>query len=225
MDAITQNHPVPGIAALILYLISTALLWQAVFTEKEYFGISRRRVITVGLITTLGALLHLAMLLGTAFKSEAMNFSFFNSLSVSAWITVILLLLVSIGRPVLTLGLFLFPTSAAIIACAITFAGTGSLTVEPQLQWHVLISVIAYALLTMAALQSVLVSLQDRRLHDHRPGGLLRALPSLMLMEQVLIQLLIVSFLTLSLALITGFIFLDDLFAQRLVHKLSLIHI
>jgi len=222
MDAITQNHPVPGIAALILYLISTALLWQAVFTEKEYFGISRRRVITVGLITTLGALLHLAMLLGTAFKSEAMNFSFFNSLSVSAWITVILLLLVSIGRPVLTLGLFLFPTSAAIIACAITFAGTGSLTVEPQLQWHVLISVIAYALLTMAALQSVLVSLQDRRLHDHRPGGLLRALPSLMLMEQVLVQLLIVSFLTLSLALITGFIFLDDLFAQRLVHKTAL---
>ena len=41
-------------------------------------------------------------------------------------------------------------------------------------------------------------------------------------MEQVLIQLLIVSFLTLSLALITGFIFLDDLFAQRLVHKTAL---
>ena len=74
----------------------------------------------------------------------------------------------------------------------------------------------------MAAVQSILVSLQDKRLRAHRPGGLLRALPSLKLMEQVLLQLLIASFLLLSLALITGFIFLDDLFAQRLVHKTAL---
>ena len=41
-------------------------------------------------------------------------------------------------------------------------------------------------------------------------------------MEQVLLQLLIASFILLSLSLITGFVFLDDLFAQRLVHKTAL---
>jgi len=123
---------------------------------------------------------------------------------------------------VLTLGLIVFPAGAAVLGCALLFAGQQDLSVEPQLQWHVLISITAYALLTMAAGQSILVSLQDKRLRAHRPGGLLRALPSLKLMEQVLLQLLLASFLLLSLALITGFIFLDDLFAQRLVHKTAL---
>ncbi len=237
-----MNQYIPGIAALMLYLASAALLWRSATTEQDSAslpnsdqanigktstsqattGMSRKLVLIVGAIALLGVLLHATVLHGTAFKSGALNFSFFNSLSVTAWFTVILLLLVSIARPVLSLGLIVFPASAAVLGCALLFAGQHDLSVEPQLQWHVLISITAYALLTMAAVQSILVSLQDKRLRAHRPGGLLRALPSLKLMEQVLLQLLIASFLLLSLALITGFIFLDDLFAQRLVHKTAL---
>ena len=237
-----MNQYIPGIAALMLYLASAALLWRSATTEQDSAslpnsdqanigktstsqattGMSRQLVLIVGAIALLGVLLHATVLHGTAFKSGALNFSFFNSLSVTAWFTVILLLLVSIARPVLSLGLIVFPASAAVLGCALLFAGQHDLSVEPQLQWHVLISITAYALLTMAAVQSILVSLQDKRLRAHRPGGLLRALPSLKLMEQVLLQLLIASFLLLSLALITGFIFLDDLFAQRLVHKTAL---
>ena len=237
-----MNQYIPGIAALMLYLASAALLWRSATTEQDSAslpnsdqanigktstsqattGMSRKLVLIVGAIALLGVLLHATVLHGTAFKSGALNFSFFNSLSVTAWFTVILLLLVSIARPVLSLGLIVFPASAAVLGCALLFAGQHDLSVEPQLQWHVLISITAYALLTMAAVQSILVSLQDKRLRAHRPGGLLRALPSLKLMEQVLLQLLIASFLLLSLALVTGFIFLDDLFAQRLVHKTAL---
>lgn len=226
-----MNQHLPGIAALILYLVSAALLWRAATTEQEAgpdntsptdTGLSRRLAMITGAFALAGALLHAAVLHGTAFKSGALNFSFFNSLSVTAWFTVILLLLVSIGRPVLTLGLIVFPAAAAVLGCALIFAGRHDLSVEPRLQWHVLTSIIAYALLTMAAVQSILVSLQDKRLRAHRPGGLLRALPSLKLMENVLLQLLIASFLLLSLSLLTGFIFLDDLFAQRLVHKTAL---
>lgn len=226
MDAMTLNHKLPGVAALLLYLLSAAFLWHAATTDQENNskrgGLNRNRSLLVGFIAIVGAVLHLFMLLGTAYSTGGLNFSFFNSLSVTAWFTVVLLLAFSVGRPVLTLGLIVFPASAALIACALAFAGTGALSVEPQLQWHVLISVVAYALLTMAAVQSILVALQDKRLRAHRPGGLLRALPPLKLMEQVLLQLLIVSFTLLTLALVTGFIFLDDLFAQRLVHKTTL---
>jgi len=89
-------------------------------------------------------------------------------------------------------------------------------------QWHVLISVIAYALLTIAAGQALLVSVQDKRLKSGRTGGILRALPPLKVMESVLFQLLLASFIFLTLALITGFVFLDDMFAQRMVHKTTL---
>ena len=228
-----MNQFPAGIAAVLMYLASATLLWRAATSEQAGThqktndqkstgepgtGLSRRPALIIGAIALIGALLHASALYGTAFKSGALNFSFFNSLSVTAWFTVILLLLFSIGRPVLTLGLIVFPASAVVLGCALLFAGQHDLSVEAKLQWHVLISITAYALLTMAAVQSILVSLQDKRLHAHRPGGLLRSLPSLKLMEQVLLQLLITSFLLLALALLTGFIFVDDLFAQRLVH-------
>lgn len=219
MNASTLNHNLPGIGALVSYLISAALLWHAATADTENTGLSRKRSLFIGFIAAAGAILHLIMLLGTAYNAGALNFSFFNSLSVTAWFTVVLLLFVSAGRPVLTLGLIVFPASALLIGCALVFSSSGALSVAPQIQWHVLISVVAYALLTMAAVQSILVSLQDKRLRTHRPGGVLRTLPPLKLMEQVLLQLLLVSFLLLALALATGIVFVDDLFAQRLVHK------
>ena len=229
MQAISANQYLPGTAALLLYLTSAAVLWLRATARQstpdqqgpqgEPNGLTRHHAVMVSALALLAAAAHALSLMGTAFDAGALNFSFFNSLSVTAWFTVILLLLVSIGRPVLSLGLIVFPIAAVVVGCALVFARQNALSVEPELQWHVLISVIAYALLTMAAVQSILVALQDRRLRAHRTGGLLNALPSLKLMEQVLLQLLIASFLLLLLALITGFIFLDDLFAQRLVHK------
>ena len=232
MQALSANHYLPATAALLLYLTSAAVLWLRATAGHRTVsqtppgsqsapdnGLTRSHAIIVSALALLAAAAHAVSLMGTAFDSGALNFSFFNSLSVTAWFTVVLLLLVSIGRPVLSLGLIVFPIAAVVVGCALVFARQSALSVEPELQWHVIISVIAYALLTMAAVQSILVALQDKRLRTHRTGGVLNALPSLKLMEQVLLQLLIASFLLLLLALVTGFIFLYDLFAQRLVHK------
>jgi ABC-type uncharacterized transport system permease subunit len=87
------------------------------------------------------------------------------------------------------------------------------------LQIHILISLIAYSMLTIAAVQAVVLAVQDRQLHNHRPGGMMRALPPLQWMEHLLFQLIAVGFVLLTLALGTGFVFLQDIFAQHLVHK------
>jgi len=219
---IVITHQLLPIGALILYLISALLLWRSVSGGVSKSILAHWSARLPIILAVLGAIAHAITLFYTTYNSGQLNFSFFNSLSVTAWFTVVLLLLISITRPILTLGLVVLPISALIVACAIVFARQQSLAVEPKLQWHVLISIIAYALLTMAAAQSIMVALQDKRLHAHRPGGLLRHLPPLKQMEQVLLQLLIASFLLLSLSLVTGFVFLDDLFAQRLVHKTTL---
>ena len=234
LSAFTTQY-LPGLLATGLYLASTALLLHAITgtqshpmtangpnTGLDTGGLNTGRGRIVWGLAMIAALLHALALVYSSFKADGLNLSFFNSLSVTSWFTVILLLLISMGRPVITLGLIVFPISALVLGLSLKFAGQQALAIEPQIQWHVLISVIAYALLTMAAGQSVLVSMQNNRLRSHRPGGFLQALPSLKLMEQVLSQLLIASFIMLLLALITGFIFLDDLFAQRLVHKTTL---
>jgi ABC-type uncharacterized transport system permease subunit len=46
-----------------------------------------------------------------------------------------------------------------------------------------------------------------------------RALPPLQTMESLLFEMIAVGFVLLSLALLSGFSFLEDMFAQRQVHK------
>ncbi|OED40616.1 hypothetical protein AB833_11110 [Chromatiales bacterium (ex Bugula neritina AB1)] len=220
MQLTTIGSQLTGLAAIGCYLMSAVLLYRTVATPQtdSAGSVSRSTIWQLGMAA---AALHTLMLISSFYQSHGLNLGFFNALSVTAWVTTVIVLLLNIGRPVLNLGLILFPVSALTLALSLVFKGNFS-TVSTEVRWHVLISIVAYALLTIAAGQSLLVSLQDRRLHNRRPGGLLRALPPLKVMETVLFQLLVASFLLLSLALLSGFVFLDDLFAQRLVHKTTL---
>jgi len=90
---------------------------------------------------------------------------------------------------------------------------------DPGLNLHVLISLLAYSLLAMAAVQAVLLAVQDRHLHNRHPGGFIRTLPPLQTMETLLFEMIGAGFFLLSLALLSGFLFLENLFVQHLVHK------
>jgi ABC-type uncharacterized transport system permease subunit len=71
-------------------------------------------------------------------------------------------------------------------------------------------------------LQAVLLSIQEHHLRNRHPGGYIRALPPLQVMERLLFQMIGTGFALLSAALLTGFFFLEDIFAQHLVHKTAL---
>ena len=61
--------------------------------------------------------------------------------------------------------------------------------------------------------------IQDHHLHQRHPGGFIRALPPLQTMESLLFEMIGAGFVLLTLALVSGFTFLEDMFAQRLAHK------
>lgn len=220
------DNPAIGIAAILLYAASAWLLYRRTATDGSSYDEAPANAAggrsVVWLLALTAAVIHALMLLGSTVTSTGLNLSFFNSLSVTAWLAVVLTLLLNIGRPVINLGLFLFPMAAIALCLSLVFAYHNASTLAPGMQWHVLSSVIAYALLTISAGQALLVSLQDKRLKNRNTGGILRALPPLKTMETVLFQLLLTCFVFLSLSLVTGFLFLDDLFAQRLVHKTTL---
>lgn len=86
------------------------------------------------------------------------------------------------------------------------------------LRLHILLSLLAWATLTIATLQSGACALQSHRLRAHRqpiwPTPLLR-------MEAHLFRLIGIGWLLLVSAIATGFLFVDDFFAQHLVHKVA----
>lgn len=221
MNFATTAPVITGAAALALYLASTSLLYRNV-AKADTLQVGSKSDSWIWVITLAAAILHGITLIASTFDAEGINLAFFNSLSITAWCTVAITLLWNAGRPVINLGLIVFPLTAAVLLLAMLCGPQERLSVNPGLQWHVLTSMVAYSLLTLSAVQATLVSLQNKRLHQHRPGGFLQKLPPLTVMENVLFQLLCASFVMLTLSLLTGFVFLDDLFAQRLVHKTTL---
>ncbi len=92
--------------------------------------------------------------------------------------------------------------------------------IDWQIKLHVGFALISFSILTISALLAILLALQERALRTHRAGsGLIRALPPLTLTEALMFRLIGVGFVLLSLTLLSGALFVDNLFAQHLVHK------
>ena len=97
-----------------------------------------------------------------------------------------------------------------------------SVTVTWQIRAHILISMFAYGLLTAGVIVAVFALLQDRRLRAGKfaSGNVLFA--PLETTEKMLFGVTAVGFAGLLLAVVSGFAFVENLFAQHLVHKTAL---
>ncbi len=180
--------------------------------------------ITLRVITVLLGALHLG-LLGTVIPDgPALALGFGNAVSLLAAVVMLLFVGVSILRGVDNLGVVLAPLAAVSVLLMLLPDHSAPLPVIDMLPLvlHVALSLAAYALLALSALQALVMAYQDLRLRRHTPGGVLRALPPLGDMERLLFQLLALGFVALTLALLSGVLFLGDIFAPHLVEKTTL---
>jgi ABC-type uncharacterized transport system permease subunit len=165
-------------------------------------------------------IIHGASLILTWAKPQPNFIDFFAALSVVLWLTCFLLFLAQLNRPLESLGLLIIPFIPPTLLGSYFFpTQSASLNLSSGLGIHIFISLLAYSMLTLAALHALLLGLQIRQLHDHKPNILVRTLPPLQDMESLLFKVIALGWLLLSLSLISGFIYLDDLFAQHVAHK------
>ncbi|WP_197427121.1 cytochrome C assembly family protein [Noviluteimonas gilva] len=163
--------------------------------------------------------LHAALHATTWHGAGALDLHFFSALS-----------LVGLGMGVLTtafgasgrmaaLGVIVFPIAALV---GIAYAARGHVTATPldwRLQLHAWCALLAYATLGIAALIAVLLWAQERALRRREFHGWLRAMPPLTQLESLLFRTIAVGFGLLTATLLTGVLFVENLFAQHLVHK------
>lgn len=177
--------------------------------------------------TGLHLLVGLALVAHAAFSwqqlvdTDGLNLSLFP-LSVLIFLIINLIVATSaLKSPLENLYLLLFPATLVVLLLAQTIASTrpSELNLAPGLGIHILISILSYSLMSIAALQALLLAWQNRQLHLHHPGGRLKTLPPLQTMEELLFRLLLTGFVLLSAGLITGFFYTEDFFAQHLAHK------
>lgn len=171
--------------------------------------------------TLMLALLHALVLLQTLPQPAGLDFSFANATSLIALLVVLVFLATSWLARLDGLGAVVLPLAALGTAAMLLPSPAQILDSEhpAPLALHIVLSLGAYSLLAVAALQALLMSWQDMRLRHHHPGGLVRALPALQTMEKLLFRLVTAGFVLLSLALASGFVFLDGLFQPQLLQK------
>jgi ABC-type uncharacterized transport system permease subunit len=176
---------------------------------------------TVLLLGAAAVLLHGAAIYFSIIQTEGLYFEFFGAASTIGWLMALLTLIALIDRPAENLAILVLPLAGFTAVLGSTLGGP--LPNRPALPTglgaHVYSSMLAYSVLAIAALQAVLVALQDHKLHHKHPGGFVRLLPPLQTMEALLFQMLRLGFVLLTAGLITGFIFLEDMFAQHVAHK------
>ncbi len=211
-----------GVIALVLYSVSGLLLARRLFQDRtkpeKTSGLSKLQIICIGLVAVV---FHAITLYNTLFVAGGLNLGFFNALSLITWLIALLVLLAALSNPVESLGVFLLPLASIAISLEIIFPSTFMLpgVQALELKLHIIMSVLAYSLLSIAAVQSVLLAVQDKHLRDKRPGGFIRALPPLQTMETLLFQLIGLGLAVLTLSLVSGGVYLEDMFAQHLAHK------
>jgi len=211
----------PSLLAITLYLIASILLTVRLLRGSVEFVCQRNHSVLLGLAA---ALIHAVMLYPAILSPGGLNLGFFYAASLIALTTALLLLIAMLFEPVENLGIVAFPVAALSIGLILLFPEQRIVTTTDswQLDTHILLSLLAYSILGLAALQAVLLAIQDRHLHNRQPGGFIRALPPLQVMESLLFQMIGAGFVLLTLALVTGTLFLEDIFAQHLVHKTTL---
>lgn len=188
--------------------------------RAEELGARGRRIagLTFGVVAVVA---HLVVLWTSVFERSALTFTITQTASL-------------IGLPTGAIALAMAwrrPRFSAIAAVLLVFAGIVAATTEGgparfalghqswEIAAHIVLSTLAYALLTIAAAMSVALALLDRRLRSRRPLGKLSILPSVEALESATFYALGAGFAILTLALFSGFIFIEDMFAQDLSRK------
>ncbi|MCW8995951.1 MAG: cytochrome c biogenesis protein CcsA [Psychromonas sp.] len=93
------------------------------------------------------------------------------------------------------------------------------LETHPQVGMHIIIALLAYSILSIASLFALQLAYLDYRLKNHKLPLNNINMPPLMTLEKSLFQIILIGFILLSGTLLSGFIFVDNLFSPGNAHK------
>ena len=197
--------------AALLYVAAAALLVRQLAQGSE-----ARAWLAPAL---LGVLLHAAHHGRDWQLAGGADLHFFAALSLVGLGMALLTALYGAGGRMQALGVVVFPVAAAALLGDAFTPRMATPVSDWQMQLHAWSALLAYATLAIAALLAVMLWLQERALRKRDYHRWLRALPPLTELESLLFRTIGAGFALLTATLLTGALFVDDMFAQHLAHK------
>ena len=187
--------------AALLYLLATGLQLLHVSQGREQIN---RSVFGIGLVALL---CHAVVAWDSIATADGVTLGFYK-ISALIFLIVNVACIISLARrPLQNLLVILFPLSGLSVLVSTYAPDTGLLdtNLSGGMFLHICSSILAYAVLTLAAIQAALVAVQDHQLRNRHTQGIVRILPALQLMETMLFELLWIGVILLTLTLLLSF--------------------
>ncbi len=224
------------IAALLVARRSLAL------TENNSAAVATTSISKIGLLVFgLAVLAHVLSIVAGFSGSSPPKFGFAMALSIMLCGGAALLWAESFSVKIEPLWILILPFAAIAAALPGFFPGVSlsSQSERPLFIPHLVVGMLAYSFLALAAVHAVLMIVAERSLHrpllssgsnvaapslgpaEHGSLAWLERLPPLLVLEKILFRILLMGFILLTLTLISGVVFSEEVFGKpwRLDHK------
>ncbi len=205
---------------VLIAIVCYALVWATLIVSmrhREKPGLATLIALPVAL------LLHYVACAQLLYSHDGVAIGLFQMAALLFAVMNTIVALSSLRVPLMNLFAMLLPlTVLSLILAKLIPSGS---TLGGHLGWgmvvHILLSIVAYSLLTIATLQAILLNYQNSQLKSHHVKSVLGIFPPLQTMETLLFDLVWAGFVVLTLSIGTGVYFLEDMHAQQLTHKFA----
>ena len=203
-----------GMLAVLFYSLSTLLQGQSLTRTT----VNHHKILLFALLALSAHLVNVIEVIAT---DAGYDFGFFRIATLFSWTISFIVVISSLKKPLANLFLALFPLAILSILCSLFLPSRYD--PQPDLDHgvaiHILLGIVGFSLITIAAMQALLIAWLNRELKRKHFTTVLRHLPPLQTMEVLLFEIIWAGFFVLLAVIVTGFVFMDDMFAQHLVHK------
>ena len=177
-----------------------------------------------GVLLPVALVLHGMLVYSGVLSDDGLNLGVSNSISLIIWLTVAIYWLASLAVPGLASiqGLWAPVALVAVILQAVVpshyLVRHGG---DPLFTLHFAIAMLAYSLFIVATMHAVVMLAEQKWLHRGILPPFLRSLPPLLEMEALLFRILFAAFVLLTLTVVSGLFFSEQVFGKPLqaTHK------
>jgi ABC-type uncharacterized transport system permease subunit len=212
------------LAAFLLYALIGWHFWRTRWNAPA--KLAGGPVITAGwerYVILAPLVLHGYTLYDSIFAGAGLNFGVGSAVSSIVWLTAVIYWVSGFFYRLEGLQTLVAPVAAVSVLLPLVFPSLRPLanTELPAFKAHISIAMLAYSLLTIAALHALLMAVVEHRLHHPAMPTVMTNLPPLLTMETLLFRVIWVGFILLTLTLISGIVFSEEVFGQPLkfTHK------
>ena len=203
----------PHLLTAALYAVLAYVFWRANWAPQAVSASPWLPKARVAVLIPLSV--HAWLLVAGSWAAGILSIGLGDIVSAIVWLTLAVYALTSLRQPLDALQALILPIAALAVMLPMWLpAQTMHLSATPLFLVHIALSLLAYALFTVAALHAGMMALFEKSLHQHTMNRALSNLPPLLTLERLLFNIIGIGFVMLTLALASGILFSEQVFGK-----------